>query len=395
MKFYVIGINDSAKPSFCAEIESLIKANTVFSGGNRHYTIVKELLPKNHKWINITPALAELFNEYKCYDEIVVFASGDPLFYGFAATIQRLAPDSEIICYPSFNSLQLLAHQLVLPYQDMVNVSLTGRPWDKFDEALIRGHALVGVLTDTKIHTPSAIAQRMLDYSYDNYEISVGELLGNVENQRLRTMSVEEVARTEFKAPNCMILRKVDLLSRSFGIEDSEFELLDGRKNMISKRFIRLASISELDLGNASVFWDIGFCTASVSIEAKSIYPYLKVISFEIREEGRALFDKNTKLMGVPGISCVIGDFLKQDLMLYPRPDAVFIGGHGGRLALMLEKLSNILNVGGRVVFNSVSEESLNSFDNAASEYGFEIVSQNQVTINNHNTITILKAVKL
>ena len=395
MKFTVIGINDAAEPNFSAEILQIIAENSVFSGGTRHYSIVKDLLPKAAKWINITPALTELFAEYEKYENIVVFASGDPLFYGFVATIQRLAPGAEIHSFPSFNSLQLLSHQLRMPYQDMINVSLTGRPWDKFDEALIKGYSLVGVLTDTKTHTPSTIAQRMLDYGYTNYEISVGELLGNNQRQKVQTLSVEELSQSDFQAPNCLILRKITPRHRSFGIEDSEFELLDGRKNMITKKLIRLASISELALDRCSSFWDVGFCTGSVSIEAKSLFPSLNITSFEIREEGRNLLETNAKRFGLPGIKCVIGDFLEQDLDHYPRPDAVFIGGHGGKLQDMLSKLAPYMNSGARLVFNSVSLDSYTSFIDGALKYGFRIQSENKIKLNDYNLINVITAEKV
>ena len=85
------------------------------------------------------------------------------MFFGFANTLKREFPEAEIIVYPTFNSLQLLAHRLVIPYHDMRIVSLTGRPWQEFDKALIERAGKIGVLTD-KEHTPAAIAQRMLDY---------------------------------------------------------------------------------------------------------------------------------------------------------------------------------------------------------------------------------------
>ncbi|HBK29516.1 MAG TPA: cobalamin biosynthesis bifunctional protein CbiET, partial [Parabacteroides sp.] len=50
---------------------------------------------------------------------------------------------------------------------------MTGRDWPAFDEALIRGETLIGVLTD-RVHTPAVIAQRMLDYGYSNYEMLIG-----------------------------------------------------------------------------------------------------------------------------------------------------------------------------------------------------------------------------
>lgn len=75
------------------------------------------------------------FEETATDDSIIVFASGDPLFFGFANTIKRKLPGADILLYPAFNSLQTLAHRLVMPYDDMRTVSLTGRPWQEFDRA--------------------------------------------------------------------------------------------------------------------------------------------------------------------------------------------------------------------------------------------------------------------
>lgn len=79
---------------------------------------------------------------------VTVFASGDPLFFGFANTIRRKMPEADVVVFPSFNSLQLLAHRLVMPYHDLRIVSLTGRPWPEFDRALIERAGKIGILTD-------------------------------------------------------------------------------------------------------------------------------------------------------------------------------------------------------------------------------------------------------
>ena len=73
---------------------------------------------------------------------------------------------------------------------------------------------------------------------------------------------------------------------------------------------IRLLSLSMLDLRNRERFWDIGFCTGSVSIEATLMFPHLHITSFEIREEGRKLMTENCRRFGTPGIEAIIGDFL-------------------------------------------------------------------------------------
>lgn len=394
MQFTVIGIDDNQEQDFKPELKMLINDNQVFSGGKRHYKIVKDYLPSNHIWIEIKVPLSEVFQQYKSYHSVVVFASGDPLFNGFGNTILRELPDAKVQVFPYFNSLQLLAHKMLLPYQDMHTVSLTGRPWHKFDEALIKGYNLIGVLTDRKKHTPQTIAERMLYYGFDNYMITVGELLGNSEKERFNTLKLSEVAGRDFAFPNNIILQKTQSLERPMGISEKDFHWLNGRAKMITKMPIRLLSLSMLDLRERSVFWDIGFCTGSVSVEAKMQFPHLNICAFEIREEGRALIDANARKFHTPGIDAFIGNFTEQDLETIPAPDAVFIGGHGGKMDEVMRLVAQYLSDNGAVVFNSVLEKTLNMFREAVAKYHFEIEQKVQMQIDDFNRITVMKAIR-
>ncbi|MCM1521755.1 MAG: precorrin-6y C5,15-methyltransferase (decarboxylating) subunit CbiE [Muribaculaceae bacterium] len=390
-EFTVIGISDSLE----AGIDStLFNGAVLFSGGRRHHALVADLLPPGAEWLDIAVPLHDVFESYrKANGPIVVFASGDPLFFGFASTLRREFPSSKIRVIPTFNSLQTLAHRLVLPYHEMHPVSLTGRPWPGLDSALIGGEKMIGVLTD-RTHTPAAIASRLLDYGYDNYRVHVGENLGNPLTERVSTLSLTEVATMEFDMPNCLILEQEYPRPLPFGIPENEFALLDGRVNMITKMPVRLLALSMLDLGERSHLWDIGFCTGSVSIEARLRFPHLVVTAFEIREGGGRLIHENARRFGAPGIDAVIGDFMEIDLSDLTPPDAVFIGGHGGRLREMLERISSVIQPGGSVVFNSVTPSSLSIFTESAVAAGFTIAESHTIALDNHNPITIIKAVK-
>lgn len=395
MKFYVIGIDDNQSQYFNPEILDIINNHSVFSGGARHYEIVKPLLPESSSWINITIPLSTVFEQYSKYKEIVVFASGDPLFFGFANTIQREMPDAEIVLYPFFNSLQLLAHRLLIPYQDMHIVSLTGRAWDKLDEALILGYDKIGVLTDNKEHTPSAIIQRMFDYGYDNYKVSIGELLGNKENEKVTTWELKDVLGKKFSFPNNLILKKTTSRYRPLGIPENDFHLLNGRAKMITKMPIRLLSLSLLELRDKTVLWDIGFCTGSVSIEAKMQFPHLKVLAFEKREEGKELIESNSCKFGIPGIHSFIGDFTDMDITALPTPDAVFIGGHGGKMNEIMRKISTVINPEGVIVFNSVSVDSKEMFLQAIEKNNLQLEQCIAIKVDDFNTIEVMKAKKI
>ena len=390
-KFIVIGMTDDREVWFPPQVCGAIAKGRVFSGGKRHHEIVAPLLPERARWIEITVPLDAVFEQYAGLEEVVVFASGDPLFFGFANTLRRRLPEAEIVVYPAPNSLQLLSHRLLLDYHGMRCVSLTGRPWDDFDAALIRGEALIGALTD-RVKTPAAAAARMLEYGYDNYRMHVGVALGNREEEHLWSGTLAEACRLEFGLPNCFILERTAVRPRPFGISESAFEGLPGRPNMITKMPYRLLALSALDLSGRTSFWDVGFCTGSVSIEARLQFPHLKINAFEIREEGRELLTVNARRFGAPGIEMHIGDFLEADLTALPAPDAVFIGGHGGCLPEMVRRISEVLLPGGVIVFNGVTEESRALFRESVAAVGRRITSAMNVAVDAFNPIEILKA---
>ena len=411
MKFIVIGITDQPNPWFPPEVMEIIRKGKVFSGGKRHHEIIAPLLPQDAKWIDITVPLDAVFEQYFSLFTfhpslpIIVFASGDPLFFGFANTIHRKMPEAEIVLYPTFNSLQTLAHRLVMPYHDMRIVSLTGRPWPEFDKALIERVPKIGVLTD-KEHTPAAIAQRMIDYGYINYQMHVGEHLGNPELEKVTTLTLEEATKHDFTMPNCLILESRESLCdpclREFGIPDSDFTLLNGREKMITKMPIRLLTLQALELPRKHVFWDIGFCTGSVSIEARLQFPHLQVCAFEIRPECEAIIQENTRKFGAPGIDIHIGNFLETDISTLPRPDAVFIGGHGGHLQEIMAKVLTVLAPDGVIVFNSVTSPVVSKmtdrpgsrqlWDEACAALHLSQEPPLQIQLNEYNPIEILKA---
>ena len=393
MKFFVIGIDDNHAQHFLPEVLDVIAANVNFSGGARHHDIVAPMLPKNHTWIDIKAPLGSVFEQYKAYSKLVVFASGDPLFFGFANTIKRLIPEADIVLFPYFNSLQLHAHRLLMPYHDMHIVSLTGRPWNMFDVALIEGYNKIGVLTDRE-KTPAAIAKRMLYFGYDNYTMHIGERLGNKDEERIYTCNLKDVVGRSFSFPNNLILTKTYTRQRQFGIPESEFYLLNGRSRMITKMPVRLLTLSMLELRNKEVFWDVGFCTGSVSVEAKLQFPKLQIFAFEQRAEGEELMNKNSYKFGTPGITTIIGDFIRKDTENLPPPDAVFIGGHGGKLREIVAKIAAAISENGIVVFNSVSEESKTEFIEAVAINGFKLHQLTTIKVDEFNAIDVIKAVK-
>lgn len=391
--FQVIGISDEVTPVFSDEVKTIIAAAHYFSGGARHYELVKHLLPFHHHWIEVVVPLQCTFEQYRTLNSgIVVFASGDPLFFGIANTLKREFPEVPLKVYPTFNSLQMLAHHCHLPYGLMKVATLTGRPWGNLDKELVDGAELIGVLTD-KNKTPAAIGQRMRDAGLLNYKVYLGERMGGGQ-QRVRQLSVDELAGVQTIMPNCLILEKTSHFVRCIGIPEEDFHYLEGRPKMITKRSIRLMTLSMLKLDTASVLWDIGFCTGSVSIEAKQLAPHMEVFAIEKRKESRALMLKNQHKFRVPGIHFCIDDFYSFDFSQWNMPDRVFIGGHGGRLHEMVTRLESYLQPGGSIVFNAVSDDTAMVFKDAIHAVSMTITDEMRLQQDDHNPLIIYQATK-
>ncbi len=389
LKLTIIGITDLSPESFAAPVQKAIACCTRFAGGLRHHELVSHLLPANHQWTDIEVPLKPFLEAVAQHGgNWAIFASGDPLFFGIGITLKREFPNAEIEVFPSFNSLQMLAHKLLIPYGEYEIVTLTGRDWNSFDSALIRQIKGMGVLTD-RHKTPSAIARRMLDYGYNGYKMHVGERLGGV-NERIRSFTIEEAANSEFDMPNALYIIKESSRNLMKSIPDYMFTGLAGRPKMITKMPIRVVSVMVMQLHQRSVLWDIGACTGSISVESKLQAPHLNIYSFEIREESRGIIPANCKRFGTPGIEIIIDDFSKVDKSNIKQPDAIFLGGYGGKMEMILDEASQHLKPGGCIVFNAVSFESKMRFVNWTETNKYQVTAIHTITCDGHNPIDVI-----
>ena len=384
--FYLIGIGNHPTPLLTEEVRTLIKKTSTFSGGKRHYELVKTHLPQNHSWIEISGKMDVVIEAYKKSNEpVMIFTSGDPFFYGFGNTLQRYLPEAAVQSFPYFNSIQRLCQKTQTNYNDLQSVSVHGRDWSALDTALISDLSLIGVLTDGK-KTPTEISKRLLQYGFDNYQITVGEELDG-DKEIIESHQLEACTQLDYAPLNCILLKKTHSKETPFGIPDDQFIPLDNRPNMITKMPIRLTTLQALQLNNASTFWDIGSCTGSVAIEAKRHFPHLKVLAFEKREVCKSIIQKNTEQLSSPGIEIIIDDFFNLDLSQYSCPDVIFIGGHGNRLKEMIHKI-HALNPSVRMVTNAVQESSSQTFIKELGQLNYSI-DTTTLQVDQHNKISI------
>ncbi len=407
----LIGIGDRPN-EWLRETDATIIKHHLFAGGNRHYELVRSSLPENHSWIPVTGDIMGLIKQLKsCSEPIAVFASGDPFFFGLGNTLKRLLPEASISVIPWFSSIQLLCHKIGLAINEVHCITVHGRTWQHLDTALIAQKPIIGILTDAS-KNPKAIARRLLEYRFDEYEMTIGEHLNltneaSVKSRITGPLKLSEVANCDFKPLNVVLLQKTSNRIHSRSFEDNRFQTLEGRPGMMTKKQIRALVVQALELENKSTFWDIGSCTGAIAIECKRAFPDLNVIAFEKRPECKKIISNNCRQLHTPGIAIEISDVLDNNLgdlgdeqshgrdgKELNKPDAVFIGGHGNRLEEMISKVDHYLAKGGNIVMNAASANSVEIFRKTAENLHYQLKEEMELKIGDFNPVTLLSAKK-
>ena len=160
--------------------------------------------------------------------------------------------------------------------------------------------------------------------------------------------------------------------ARPWGLPDDAFEQRRPLRGQITKQEVRAVSLYALALQPASVVWDIGAGTGSVSVAAAVLAHQGMVYAIERDDAGLALLERNIAAYS-PGNVQVIPGAAPEVLAGLPDPDAVFIGGSGGRLAAILATAAQRLNPGGRIVVNLAALERTNETRQQCRTLGFAV----------------------
>ncbi len=126
----------------------------------------------------------------------------------------------------------------------------------------------------------------------------------------------------------------------------------------MTKKEVRVVSLAQARITPEMTILDVGAGTGSFSIEAAIQAAKGKVFAIEKGAEGVELIKANADKFGLSNIEVLHGS-APEALEGIPRPDVVFIGGSGGHLPSILEKLDYLLAPSGRLVANVVLLENL------------------------------------
>lgn len=365
----VIGIGDDGRTGLSSEARRHLEAAQVLAGGKRHLDFFPEFAGERIVLdANLGQRVAQIKDSYLRH-KTVVLASGDPLFYGIGKTLLESIPRDDLLFLPHVSSVQLAFARIKESWDDARIVSLHGRPMELLLPALQRREPKIAVFTDARNH-PGAIARCLIEHgSADAYRLWVCENLGGP-SERIISGLPRELADATFAPLNLVVLVRQEsqaaLTVPALGIPESAFE----HRGLITRREIRLVSLCYLELEAGDVLWDIGAGSGSVAIEAARVVPELQAFAVEKAAESIGHIQQNIRRFATHGVQEVHGE-APEALAGLPDPDAVFIGGSGGKLMDILRVLATRLRAGGRIVINCVTLETLARGWEGLSELGF------------------------
>ncbi|MDO4288084.1 MAG: precorrin-6Y C5,15-methyltransferase (decarboxylating) subunit CbiT [Eubacterium sp.] len=180
-------------------------------------------------------------------------------------------------------------------------------------------------------------------------------------------------------------------MSRIAGYRDEEY--IRGKAPM-TKREIRILTISLLDIQKTDVVVDVGAGTGGLTMEAAYAARAGRVYAVEAKEAALALVAENAEKFGADNVKLIAGK-APQALEEIPESvDRVILGGTGGAMEEIFKWCKARVKPGGRVIANFVTLENASKATELMKKY-FENVELIQVGVSRGEFVgglTMLKA---
>jgi precorrin-6Y C5,15-methyltransferase (decarboxylating) len=294
--------------------------------------------------------------KWKNQKKIVVLASGDPLFYGIGQTLLKAMGPQYVEIYSNISTLAAACARIKLSWDDIRTISLHGKNREQDLAASLRGNQHIFVLTDPK-RNPQWLAAFVSQQSPHKWIMCVLEQLGGM-SEKITWILPEKISGTTFSEPNVVVLKKEKKEHpRSLTLGAPE-QWYNHDRGMITKSEVRAVSLARLRLLKDHLLWDLGAGSGSVSIEAALFITRGKIFAIDRHPDRIKQIQTNVINFGIRNVE-VIQASLPDELENLPSPDRVFIGGGGKRIPAIIEKVSQRLLPGGRLVINTVLLETM------------------------------------
>jgi len=364
----LIGIGEDGCLGLSSRAYNCIRQSQILVGGQRQLDFFKDypgrivVLGKK-----VRDTLEGLQGESGDHN-IVILASGDPLFYGVGGLALTIFGADFCGFIPQPSAMQLAFASAGIAWSDATCLSLHGRSIEGLCQR-IRFVKKLALFTDQD-NSPRRIAIHLLEYNDPHWQAIVCENLGGTE-ERVRRLPLEDLAQLEdCSSLNVLLLLRPEAwrLPPCFSSEPEDaYARRIPKLGLITKREIRVLSLAALQLRPNAVVWDIGAGSGSVSIEAGRMVPEGRVFAIECEAESQGFCAENILKHSADNVRLIAGE-APEALTGLDAPDAVFIGGSRGKLDALIQLVFEKLRPGGRLVINAVTMENVSQTVNTLNQ---------------------------
>ncbi len=361
-KVHIVGIGDDGVEGMTAQARRLVEAADVLVGPESCASLMPEAIRgRLVSAVNLEELVERI--EAAGMKRVVVLASGDPLFYGTARYVCSKLGKDRFEVVPHVSSMQLAFARVKESWEEAFLANLSGQSIERVIDR-VRSSETAGLFTSDQWPAP-AVARALLDEGIDYFQAYVCENLGSPD-ERVTQGSLADIAKDTFATPNVMILvRKAKVAdkpghvgTRLFGNPDECFLQSRPKRGLLTPAEVRSLALAELQLTPKSLVWDVGAGSGSVGLEAARIAREGRVHAIEMDPDDHALIRENASRFGVTNLEPVLGRAPEAWAAL-PDPDAIYVGGSGRDVAMLVEQAWQRLKPGGRLVTACNSIENL------------------------------------
>lgn len=331
MRISIIGLDGSP---LAPEAASLLEEATLVAGGQRH---LEELAVEPERSVVLDGDLSNALSRIETESgPVAVLASGDPGFFGITRLMGERFGEENLRVRPAVSSVALAFARAGLSWDDAVVVSAHGRG-PRRAVNVCRARPKVAVLTSPDFG-PAELAREIRDLGRT---FVVAEKLGSADERVFRG-DATSVVNGSWDDPNVVLVLDEEkkpgkgwVSSGNEGVgrwalAETEFE---HRSGMITKRAVRAVILSRLGPGTGDLVWDVGAGSGSVAIECARLGA--AAVAVERDPESCDRIRRNAQHHGVY-VRAIEGS-APDALTDLPEPDAVFVGGTGGRSGEIVE----------------------------------------------------------
>jgi precorrin-6Y C5,15-methyltransferase (decarboxylating) len=360
----VIGIGADGTDGLTPEVRAKLDAAEVIVGGDRHLGFVGAHGATKIPWRR---PLEATFDELEPHidQKVVVLASGDPLDHGVARRLIERYGHDRVAVHPHPSAFALACARLGWSRDQVVCLSLHGRPLARLKRELVPGRRLL-LLTDAK-SSASAIAAALRETGWGPSRMWRLSRLGAHDEIFAEGVAAEWTDPTLTELDTVAVACAPDRAQppiTGFALPDDAFHH-DGQ---LSKAQARMHALFALNPLPGQHLWDVGAGAGGVAVTWMRAAGEGQVTAIETDFERAALLQKNVDRLGTPEVQVCIADApdVYDEL---DDPDVVFVGG-GCHDPAVIDGAWERLPAGGRLVAQAVSCEGQAVLGEAADRLG-------------------------